>query len=499
MDSTRVGRPWSAQWVLIWLIVVVAEGVAVRTIPGSWEQPVFLFWLVVVAASLCVMTAGAVIVRGWRCGVAETSMLGSFFMAVSLLPLAHGITVPGILYGPNSATMSTVFWAVPVGSIVLAPLLGSRSRVCNSIMRFWRQWVVANLAFLALVFTTALALPNLIPVPPMGGTAAGLGVGFSLMVCMALSYRHLRLAWIARSSGPLVVSVGAAMVGASAIVFLGKGPWTPGFWLAHALDIGGVLAATVIGAKVYRRSGSVESLLAPVEATTPLRALELGLDPLVRRFVAALDQKDRITRDHVVRTAHMASLVAIEMGVRFEDLSTITLGALLHDVGKLEVPDALLNKAGRLDDAEFNIIKRHTIDGELLLLRSVALVELAPIVRGHHERIDGAGYPDQLIGNQIPLGAKIVAACDAFDAMANTRQYRDGMGANRALAILSEHAGSQWDVAVVAAVTAVVRRRGGAFDGDALADVGREVGTAPHDQWCGCADAIPASLVAAVG
>jgi len=495
MILNAFARPWTGVWVTVWIAVVVGETIAVRTLGGTWEQPAVLFWLVVVAASLCVVSSGAVLVRGWRSGVAETAMLGSFFMSVSLLPLAHGLTVPGILYGPNTATMSTVFWAVPVGSVVLLPLAAPRSRVANAVVSRWRVLVGCHLVLLVLLFATALAAPNLFPVPAMGSIPAAVGVALSLAVCVSLSFRHLRFAWIARSAGPLAVSFGAALVGASTIVFLGTGPWTTGFWLAHALDIAGVSAATVLGANAYRRSGSIESLLAPVEATTPLRAVELGLDPIVRRFVAALDQKDPITRDHVVRTAHMASLVAIELEVDFAQLSTITLGALLHDVGKLDVPDRVLNKAGRLDDDEFAIIKRHTIDGERLVAESPALAGLAPIVRGHHERIDGDGYPDRLAGAEIPLGARIVAACDAYDAMANTRRYRAGLGADRALGVLNEHAGSQWDPAVVTAVAAIVRRRGPDFDGDALAAVGREAGSEGHADWCGCSDALPPELV----
>lgn len=497
MLSNAFARPWTRAWVAGWLAVVVGETIAVRTLGGTWEQPVVLFWLVVVAASLCVVSSGAVLVRGWRSGAAETAMLGSFFMSVSLLPLAHGLTVPGILYGPNTATMSTVFWAVPVGSVVLLPLAAPRSRVANAVVSRWRPWVSCHVVLLVVLFAVSLAAPNLFPVPAMGSIPAAVGVAFSLAVCLALSFRHLRFAWIARSAGPLAVSVGAALVGASTIVFLGTAPWTTGFWLAHALDITGVSVATIFAVNVYRRSGSIESLLAPVEATTPLRAIELGLDPIVRRFVAALDQKDPITRDHVVRTAHMASLVAIELDVDFAELSTITLGALLHDVGKLDVPDHVLNKAGRLDDDEYAIIKRHTVDGERLIAESPALAELAPIIRGHHERIDGDGYPDQLVGESIPLGARIVAACDAYDAMANTRKYRTGFGSDRALAVLREHAGSQWDPCVVTAVAEVVRRRGPDFDGDALAAVGRETGSEDHAEWCGCSDALPQTLVAA--
>jgi HD-GYP domain-containing protein (c-di-GMP phosphodiesterase class II) len=495
VDRTRSARPWWKLWLAGWVVLVAGEWAALRASTAMWEQPRLLFWLVVIAASGCVITSAAVIVRGWTSRVAETAALGAFFMAVSLLPLAHGLTVPGVLYGPNTATMATVFWAVPAGAVGLVPFVAPRSRWANALMVHWRIWIAAQLVTIAAVFAVALSRPNLIAVPAMGSTAAVLGVGSSILVCGALSYRHLRLAWLARRHGPLAVSGGAALVGASSLVFLGTGPWTPGFWLAHLLDIGGVFAATVMGAISYRRSGSVGAVLAPVEATTPLRALELGLDPLVHRFVAALDAKDPITRDHVVRSAQLAALVAGELGLAFDQLSQVTLGAILHDVGKLNVPDAVLNKPGRLNDAEYDIIKRHPIDGEALVDGSPALAGLGPIIRGHHERVDGNGYPDALAGDAIPIGARIVAVCDAYDAMSNTRQYRNGMGSERALAVLAEHSGSQWEPAVVDALTRVVRRRGLERSGDVLANVGRSATAATAPSWCGCGDALPAELV----
>ena len=127
----------------------------------------------------------------------------------------------------------------------------------------------------------------------------------------------------------------------------------------------------------------------------------------------------------------------------------------------------------------------------------VASLELKdPIVRGHHERLDGNGYPDRLAGAAIPLAARIVRVCDAYDAMAHTRQYRVGMGDDRALAILREHAGSQWDPVIVNALIGVVRRTG---DGSsALEDVGRleMFDESSVDGFCGCADALPIGLLA---
>jgi len=162
------------------------------------------------------------------------------------------------------------------------------------------------------------------------------------------------------------------------------------------------------------------------------------------------------------------------------------LGALLHDVGKIGIDGAVLTKPGRLTDEEFHEIRRHAALGADMLLSVPSLAEVSPIVRAHHERYDGRGYPDGLAGTEIPLEARIVAACDAYDAMTNTRHYREGMGRDRAVSILREHAGSQWDPAIVEAVVAVTANDpSGEFDEVGAAVVG--------DHACACLDALPDS------
>jgi HD-GYP domain-containing protein (c-di-GMP phosphodiesterase class II) len=130
--------------------------------------------------------------------------------------------------------------------------------------------------------------------------------------------------------------------------------------------------------------------------------------------------------------------------------------------------------------------------------RSPALADIGPYIRAHHERVDGNGYPDGRAGQAIPLIARIVAVCDAFDAMANSRQYRDGMGTERALAILQEHAGSQWDALVVDAAIEVVGRRSPATDWRRLDAVGRATAEHPSDHLVGC-DCIPTRMLTARG
>jgi len=246
---------------------------------------------------------------------------------------------------------------------------------------------------------------------------------------------------------------------------------------------------------VYRRTRAVRDVLAPVLVAEPLAALELGLDPLVHRFVADLETKDRVTRDHVVRTAELAVRVGEQLQLGPCALRRLGMTAILHDVGKLNLPDQILIKPGRLTDTEFEIIRTHTVHGAQLVSASPALAEITDGVRGHHERIDGGGYPDGLAGDAIPHDARVVAACDAFDAMANTRQYREGMGHDKAIAILNEHAGSQWDSDVVAALVTVVRREPPTARASVLDGVGRNAieGVDEHRIGCGC---IPEPLLA---
>ena len=135
----------------------------------------------------------------------------------------------------------------------------------------------------------------------------------------------------------------------------------------------------------------------------------------------------------------------------------LEFGALLHDIGKIQVPDHILNKPGKLDPDEWEIIKRHPVDGQAMLDRvGGVLGEVGVIVRAHHESWDGRGYPDALVGEDIPLAARIICACDAYSAMTTTRAYRAAMPTLAAVEELHRCAGSQFDPAVVAELAALV-------------------------------------------
>jgi putative nucleotidyltransferase with HDIG domain len=482
-------------WIIgLWIVALATLLLASVASDQVWQAPTLLFWIVVIGAGGCAAFAGALVLRAFASGSAETALFGSFVWAISILPFAHGLLTPGVLYEANEAFVLSVQLAIPIGALSVLPLALPRSRVANRVASHWRWLVPAHMAAAAAVAAALLAWPDAIAAAPTGSPTAIVLFLASMAVAAGLSWRHAGLAVVSGNRAPFAVALGLVLVGSVPSIFLAAEGFGLAFWLAHLFDIVGVLLAAVWAMVAYRRSGTLAQLLRSIEAVTPLQALEIGLDDVVHRFVADLDTKDPITRDHVVRTARIAVDVSVELGLHPAEVRRVGIGAILHDVGKLAVPDDILTKPGRLSLEEFAVIRTHAQVGAELVASSPVLAGVADIVRGHHERIDGAGYPEGLSGADIPLGARIVAACDAYDAMANTRQYREGMGRDRALAVLREHAGSQWDPEVVAALERVARRHP-ELDGGVLDRVGRDVAPDPQHHWCSCRDALPSELV----
>jgi putative nucleotidyltransferase with HDIG domain len=179
----------------------------------------------------------------------------------------------------------------------------------------------------------------------------------------------------------------------------------------------------------------------------PLERDELTVEQrehLLQQLAGALEGQDVYLNGHSRRVARHATMIARGMGLPNEDVARIRAAAAVHDVGKLRTPKAILNKPGRLTDEEFEVIKRHPVDGAGMVA-ALGDPELTRIVRHHHERLDGAGYPDRLRGEEIPLGARIIAVADTFDAITSARPYRDAAPHQKAIDILRKEAGSQLD------------------------------------------------------
>ena len=178
---------------------------------------------------------------------------------------------------------------------------------------------------------------------------------------------------------------------------------------------------------------------------TRLDATEGVLFALAR----AVEARDRYTIYHAERVGRYSEAIGTAHGLDQNDATLLYEGGVLHDLGKIAIPDAILLKPGPLTEDEFAVMKTHSIEGERICLSLRSVTHYLPIIRHHHERIDGGGYPDHLLGTTIPLGARIAAIADAWDAMVSDRPYRRGLQREEALRRLHANAGKQWDAALI--------------------------------------------------
>jgi putative nucleotidyltransferase with HDIG domain len=256
-------------------------------------------------------------------------------------------------------------------------------------------------------------------------------------------------------------------------------------WFFHDLGPKDVLAELRLAHRVDVLLFPIGLLAAVAAADAPVAALlVLALLPLLRGFEKEregriqhslelgrayrgtalllrdlLEDDDEYTGHHTEDVVALSVSVAEEMGVDEDALRATEMGALLHDIGKIAVPDEIINKPGPLDDEEWAIMKTHTVEGERMLQQVGGLLSsVGVVVRASHERWDGGGYPDGLAGEQIPLASRIVSACDAFNAMTTDRSYRKALPLEVAIGELRKHSGTQFAPDVVVALVAVVMR-----------------------------------------
>ncbi len=193
-------------------------------------------------------------------------------------------------------------------------------------------------------------------------------------------------------------------------------------------------------------------LVARVRSALRLKSVYDSLDSaeqVIYALAAAVEAKDPYTEAHTHRVAESARRVGLSLGMPDEMLDALYRSGLIHDIGKIGVPDSILLKPGPLTEPETHMMRAHTRIGADIVAPLASAEHVLPVIRHHHERVDGTGYPDGLRGKQIPQLARIVAVCDAYDALVNDRPYRKRRSRDEAIAVLMNGAGSQWDSEIV--------------------------------------------------
>ncbi len=228
--------------------------------------------------------------------------------------------------------------------------------------------------------------------------------------------------------------------------------WHASWWEYHVLMIVALGAAVYGLVREYGQHGSLNGVVGGLLLRDTIVQLQRGYADVIVALVEAVEAKDPYTRGHTQRVAELSVLIAQDLGYDSERLKVLNQAAMLHDIGKIGIPDSVLNKPGRLTPAEFDVIKEHPVRSHRIIQHAKSLQREVPGVRHHHERIDGSGYPDGLKGQAIPMDARVIAVADVLDALTSARPYREAWSVERALEIIDQEAGTKLDVECVTAL-----------------------------------------------
>ena len=402
------------------------------------------------AASLALTIAGA------RRGDGRTVLIATAFSVMAALLVIHGIATPGYLVDTNGVIKFSGAATLPVGGVLLALCTVGALRRREAVRPLlWLQGVLL-VAVLALG-VVGLVFPTVVPrVPETNSPAALITLAVGLGFYGLIATRAIRTYLLTRRLSDLAVVLGLGWLVAALVAALTLDRTQLGWWLGHGLEVIGIATVGAPVAFDLRRSAQSRPLLGDLGAAELVAQEEAFLGVQVRALMQRLAGKDEYTEEHTRRVALRAVQVGEKLGLSPGRLRRLALGGLLHDMGKLAVPSAILKKPASLTDEEYAVIKKHPEWGDKLLSELGFGADVRRLVLDHHERLDSTGYPRRLAGGELDLATRILAVCDVYDALVSTRVYRDAWSQDRALGLLQEQAGTEFDERVVTALADVV-------------------------------------------
>ena len=412
---------------------------------------------VALSAMVAVVTAVALVAAGVRAGDGRAVLVGSAFSVMAALLCLHGLTTPDVLVGNNGVVAFTGGATLPAGGAILALSALPALRRPEAV----RPLLVLLAVTIACVFAlgaAAIVWPTLVPaVPePRSGPALAL-LTLGLVIYLMLALRALRTWLLARRSADLLVLVGLVWLSAALVASLVLTFMDLGWWLGHGFEVVGIFLVAAPVALDLSRAAPTRALVGDLRGADLVAREEAYLGSEVRALMLALEAKDTSTEEHTRRVARLAVCVGEELGLTPSRLRALALGGLLHDMGKLSLPDHILKKPGPLTAEEFSVVKEHPERG-VRLLRGVGGFgsSVERLVLDHHERLDGTGYPRARREAQLDLDTRILAVCDVYDALVSERVYRPAVPPDEAMLVLRRGAGVAFDGRCIEALARVL-------------------------------------------
>jgi HD-GYP domain-containing protein (c-di-GMP phosphodiesterase class II) len=425
-------------------------------IPGAVH-----FLPIAISAGLAAAAAFTLTLAGARRGDGRAVLIGTAFSAMAALLSIHGLTTPGFLVGDNGLVAFSGALTLPVGGAVLAlsaiPELRRPSAV-RPVLALQGALIVAIIA-LGLI---GILAPSFVPgVPEAASVPAYILLGFGLVFYGALAVRAGRTFLLTRRFADLAVLYGLVLLAVALVPALLMEYDELGWWLGHGWELVGIGLVGVPVALDLHRGAQSRPLVGDLRASELVSAADAFMGPTVRALLVRLAHKDDYTAAHTRGVALRAVQVGEELGLPPARLRELAIGGLVHDVGKLSVPNEILQKPGALTDEEYDAIKRHPELGSDLVRQLGFSAQVARLVLDHHERLDGSGYPRGLGAPDLDIETRILAVCDVFDALLSRRVYRPAWTLEKALELLSRESGTGFDPACVDALERVIAREQG--------------------------------------
>jgi hypothetical protein len=474
-------RPFGSIVPILGMCAIVPVGLIVafgeiQIHPAPWVH----FYGVGGSALAATIAAVWITVVGAKQNDVRTVVVGGGFALMAALLTMHGLVTPNMLVGYNGMGAVTGAVTLPVGGAIMAlsalPQIGS-PRSIRVIIALETTIAAAIVAFCAIGMTN----PNLVPDVPEAKSPAAIALFvIGLAVYGALGVRATNTFLLTRRAADFAIVVGIVLLACSLYGALILYYMDLGWWLGHVYEFVGIV---VVGAALtydLRRGRKSRALVGDLRAAELVASEEQFLGARVRALMERLAEKDTSTEEHTRRVAMLAVELGERLGLSPQRLRSLAIGGLLHDMGKLSLPAAILRKPGRLDDDEFEEIKQHPERGRELLAELGGFdATVQRLVLDHHERLDGSGYPRGLTAGQMDLSTRILAVADVYDALVSTRVYRPAWTPDQALEHLRAEAGTAFDEKCVEALEAVVTGRTPARARELIAAAASPVPSAP--------------------
>jgi HD-GYP domain-containing protein (c-di-GMP phosphodiesterase class II) len=414
------------------------------------------FWMVGITALAAGIAAAVVIAASPTLRETRQLFLALAFVSIGGIFSIHGLMTPGSHFASGyyvsvsaSAWLSVLGGAIFVAlSVVEWPPAAERAIRRGGTMMF--AWVAVAVGGYVAISLTSHGWLDFMPASDPS-LQRGFAFTSTLLLAFAL-HRYTQAYLFARLPSQAAVVVALALLVQVPAILLWGAVWHLSWWSYHAV-YGVAFAVLFAGWAIeIRRAGTIKVIADGLSMRDALSQLNRGRDAHVLELVDAIEAKDRATLGHVSRVSSYALAIGKRLNLSPQDLRALVLAAQMHDVGKIGVPDSILAKPGRLSAEEFTEVKKHAPRGDEIARRVPALRGLAPVIRAHHERLDGSGYPDGLHDNDIPLLARIIAVADTYDAITSARPYRAAMSHEAAVSELQRVRGAELDARCVDAL-----------------------------------------------